>query len=125
MSALFEDDDLFVDETGSQFGEDPPPSTSRPTRQTRNISGSTASSYSTDFSRMPPPPPRPSVKPAPDVISRLGYDDLVHNEVFLRSQHKIKDLEHTISMMVCELVEARRVPKAIRELFSLFIVIIL
>jgi hypothetical protein len=121
-----DNDGPFVDDMGSNIDDvDPPLSTSRSARQTRpptsNISGSTGLSYPSNFSRMPPPLSRPSIAPSklsPDIIARLTYDDLLHNQHFLKDQQRIKDLEHTISMMVCELVEAQRVPRfggAIRE----------
>jgi hypothetical protein len=117
---------LFVDDTGSNIDDvDPPLSTSRLARQmqppTSNISGSTGLSYPSNFSQMPPPLSCPSVAPSklsPDIIAWLTYNDLLHNQHFLKDQQRIKDLEHTISMMVCELVEVRRAPRfggAIRE----------
>jgi hypothetical protein len=111
-----DDDTPFMDDSPS-FDIDPSPSaSSHSTRQfprrapASSVSGSTGLSYPPNFSRMLPPPSRPS-KPSPDTIGQLTYDDLLHNPVFLNSQQKIADLEHTVSMMVCELVEVRRMPK--------------
>jgi hypothetical protein len=121
-----DNDGLFVDDTGSNIDDvNPPPSTSRSARQMRpppsNISGSTGLSYPSNFSQMPPPLSCPSVAPSKlslDIIAWLTYDDLLHNQHFLKDQQRIKDLEHTISMMVCELVEAATCPGLVGQFMS-------
>jgi len=63
---------------------------------------------------MPPQPAHPSgalTKPSslsPDLVTALTHNDLLHNQGYQKAQQKISDLEKTVSMMVCEQVELRR-----------------
>ncbi|KAH9010334.1 hypothetical protein EDB84DRAFT_1570578 [Lactarius hengduanensis] len=91
-----EDDDLFGDNPGS-------------------LSDSTGVSYS-KFSQQRAHPSGALPKPSsisPDLLAALTHDELYHNQQYRKTHEKVANLEHTVSEMVCEIVELRRTCKGI------------
>jgi hypothetical protein len=137
MSAFDEYDDRFMDSYQSDDDDDDPASvaphsTGRPPASI--VSGTSGLSHRSKPSQMPPPHARAFRSTAhlnssglsPDLIARLTSDELLHNNVFLRAQEKIRDLEHTLSEVMCEVVKLRRtqslgtIGKSNIDFFALF-----
>ncbi len=106
-----DDDSPFQDDSPSNVNgvDDPLPShESHPTRHTQPHSSTLSGRIELSDSQMPPPPPCvPSFEPpmrsglSPDIISRLTFDELLHNPEFM-------DLQTTVSNLMDENAEQRR-----------------
>ncbi|KAH9020370.1 hypothetical protein EDB84DRAFT_1565734 [Lactarius hengduanensis] len=115
-----EDDDLFGDNPGSDGDDNDntmrPPTSSRVNRRPpSSLSDSTGVSYS-KFSQQRAHPSGALPKPSsisPDLLAALTHDELYHNQQYRKTHEKVANLEHTVSEMVCEIVELRRTCKGI------------
>ncbi|KAH9177465.1 hypothetical protein EDB89DRAFT_2064450 [Lactarius sanguifluus] len=108
-----DDDDDFMDPLSD---DDIDPALPRPTQHTRppasSLSGaSRLSAFSSRLSQVPSRPAEPasSLKPSgisPDGIARLTYNEHLRNEEALKG--RIRQLEHSVSVLVHENLELRR-----------------
>ena len=121
ISDYFDDNDgPFMDDIASDMDE---PSQIRCSRSTRRpqpsstiVSGTSDLSNRSNHLRMPPPSSLPSVAPRssglpPEVIAGIPRSKLYHNPDFLKEQERVESLQHTVNILVAELVEEQHSDK--------------